>query len=219
MLRATSCILAAIAAVTSVADVRTEVGDFTLLDHRGKSHQLSYYGDHKAVVLLIHATASSTFQNAAASLSDIRARFTEDVVFFMLNAKPTDDRAGIAADAEAQGYELPILVDDAQLVAESLNARRVGEALVVAPRSRTRAYRGPVDAGDTRHMVRAIAALLSAEGAASAPIDVALRAGDPIGYASRDAHRAEPVSYSEDIAPILERNCVGCHHDGAIAPW
>ena len=28
-----------------------------------------------------------------------------------------------------------------------------------------------------------------------------------------------PVSYNDDIVPILERNCVSCHHDGAIAPW
>ena len=38
--------------------------------------------------------------------------------------------------------------------------------------------------------------------------------GEEIQYASVGS-----VSYNDDIVPILERNCVSCHRDNAIAPW
>ena len=46
------------------------------------------------------------------------------------------------------------------------------------------------------------------------PVGDALVSGPAIEYANYEA-----LSYSKDIAPILEKNCVSCHHDGAIAPW
>ncbi len=33
-----------------------------------------------------------------------------------------------------------------------------------------------------------------------------------------DAHAADPT-YAEDVAPILFRNCAGCHHPGGIGPF
>jgi len=40
-----------LAANAGIASSGDRVGDFALLDHSGKFHQLSYYGDYKAVVI------------------------------------------------------------------------------------------------------------------------------------------------------------------------
>lgn len=40
------------------ASATDRVGDFALLDHTGTFHQLSYYGDHDAVVILVNGGTS-----------------------------------------------------------------------------------------------------------------------------------------------------------------
>jgi hypothetical protein len=32
------------------------------------------------------------------------------------------------------------------------------------------------------------------------------------------AQQAAPVTFSKDVAPILQKACQNCHHPGAIAP-
>ena len=43
--------------------------------------------------------------------------------------------------------------------------------------------------------------------------------GSPITFASREQHSDNTPSYTRDIVPILQNNCVGCHHEGGIGPW
>ncbi|MDP6654382.1 MAG: hypothetical protein QGF90_20090, partial [Gammaproteobacteria bacterium] len=54
-----STMLALVPVLSSAAD---RVGDFTLLDQEGYSHQMSWYDDHAAIAFLIQAngTAVST---------------------------------------------------------------------------------------------------------------------------------------------------------------
>ena len=52
--------LASIVSGPARAAEQGPIGDFTLLDHQGKSHQLSWYGDHKAFVIFAHANGSET---------------------------------------------------------------------------------------------------------------------------------------------------------------
>ncbi len=181
------------------------VGDFALLDETGRFHQLSYYGDHRAVVIVAQANAAAELPAAVAALRE--AQQAEDVLYFMLNPG-LDSRADVA---EANGSGVPVLMDDAQLVAESLDLSRVGEAVVIDPATMKLAYRGDVaGAGQALAALRSGAALP----ASSVPGD-----GAPIEFASRQQHAAQAVSYTNDIVPILEENCVACHREGGIGPW
>ena len=192
------------------------IGDFALLDHTGKFHQLSYYGDQRAIVIMAHQVGDPKLQPAIAGLQSMQQQLADqDVLFFLLNAALADDRAGIAAEAERQGIGIPILVDETQLVAESLGMSRIGEALVVDPRSMQAVHRGSL-ADDGTALRQAVDALLHAKPASASGPQASGRA---IQFAARDAHRAQPVSYSRDVAPILERHCTNCHHEGGIGPW
>ena len=43
-------------------------------------------------------------------------------------------------------------------------------------------------------------------------------AGATVGTAQRSTPAGAPVTFSKDVAPILYRSCVRCHHPNDIAP-
>ena len=172
------------------------VGDFALLDQSGKFHQLSYFGDHKAVVLAAHSTQ--------ADLVIPESLFSLDgVVVYYINAMQDETRQGLSTAISAGS--VPVLVDESQMVAQSLGLARVGEVRVVDPSNLTLLYKGHLD-----DVAVALPRVLAGEKVSDGNIG----SGAKINY----AHEA-PVSFSQDIAPILAENCVSCHHEGGIAPW
>ena len=211
----------------ATAEAPRKVGDFKLLDHRGKSHQLSWYGDQKAVVIFVQGNGCPIVRNGAVTLKKLRDAYTDrGVVFFMLNPQMQDDRASIAEEAEEFGYDFPILVDEAQLVAESLGVDRTSESFVIDPKAMTVVFRGPVDdrlgyeaqkpEAKNHYLRDALDAVLAGK---AVPAEVPAAPGCLINFPAREKHSRSPVSYAKDVAPILKANCVECHHDGGIAPW
>lgn len=216
-------VCAVVASFAGWANEPNKVGDFALLDHQGKFHQLSYFGDQAAVVIYIHGNESAVVSGDVSRMHALRDEFTEQgVVFFLLNAQMQDSREAIAQRASEEGYELPILVDESQLVAESLGVERLGEVLVIDPKSMTLIYNGNLANDEPlKNVLNAVVqgrtpnSNQAGNASASSPSSL----GEPIKFVSRDMHRQKQVSYVEDIVPILQDNCVSCHHDGAIGSW
>ncbi len=63
----------------------------------------------------------------------------------MLNSTPSDKREAIVAEAQAYGYNLPILMDTNQLVGEQLGVTRTAEVIIIDPKTWKIMYRGPID--------------------------------------------------------------------------
>jgi hypothetical protein len=70
-------------------------------------------------------------------------------------------------------------------------------------------YRGPVSG-----VSAALDAVLAGK---AAPAATAASAGGLIDFPARTA--PQKISYAKDVAPILEKNCVGCHQEGGIGPF
>ena len=193
------------------------VGDFALLDHQGKHHQLSWYGDQKAIVIVIQGNGDAIVRAAAPALNELRDEYeSQGVAFFMLNPRLQDGRESIANEAEEFGYDFPILVDETQLVAESLGVERTAESFLIDPTTMTVVFRGSIDDANNRQLRNALTAVLSGQAVADgSPATL----GSPVSFASRQQHQVEELSYTRDIVPILQDNCVSCHHDGGIGPW
>lgn len=214
-------------ALFSTQALAAKIGDFSLLDHTGKHHQLSWYGDQKAVVLFIQGNGCPIVRNGAPTLRTIRDEYQDKgVSFFMLNPQSQDDRDAIVKEAEEFGYDIPILLDETQLVAESLGVDRTAEAFIINPATLEVLYHGPVDdrlgyetqkpEAKNHYLKNALDAVLSGQQVAE---DTPEAPGCLVSFAARDKHREQPPSYSKDIVPILEDNCVNCHHEGGIGPW
>ena len=211
--------LASLAANAALTAAR--VDNFQLLDHTGAAHELYYYKNAPAIVLVAQQNACAAQTRQAAAIDGLRERFAPSgVKIMLLNASVADSRDNIASQAQALGVSLPVLDDETQLIAESLDLAAAGDVLVVNPKNWTLAHRGNL--ADTSAVVEALTALAGAADAKGkiAPAKVRRReaASCAIEYAKRDENHAA-ISYTDTIAPILEQNCVVCHRPGGIGPW
>ncbi len=196
------------------------VDDFALLDHSGSFHRLSYYGDQAAVVLLAQSNTHASTRRSLTHFAALRDSYAQaDVLFLMINAVPGADRDAIAETAARDAYGVPVLLDEAQLVSEGLGISRIGELIVIDPATMTLAHRTVLNGDDPR--VRSVLDSLVSGESWRSPIDELspAAADEIIDYPARDEHALSEVSYTADIAPMLQANCVGCHHEGGIAPW
>ncbi len=204
--------LAAICAVLASAPLHAgeRVGDFALIDHEGVFHHMAWYDDREAIVLLPQANGGTDAQ-ALAALADLRSRYeARGVTFLLINPGLDTDRGAVAAEAARLGIDLPVLMDDAQLVANLLGLARLDEAVVYDPTSFDLLYRG--EAGPALGQV--LDRMLAGE---RVEPTVATTDGAEISFASLAAHGE--LSYERDIAPIIAENCAECHRQGGIAPF
>lgn len=197
-------------AQTSSSEISMRVGDFSLLDQQGYFHHMSWYDNHKAIVLLVQANGSAAFNDALPEFQALHASHQDNFQFFMLNPLGQSRQSVIDAVGTAAN-DIPVLIDDAQLIAESMDVKSAGEALVYDPRSFTLVYRGAVSG-----LEKALADINAGQSVAT---PVVAMTGEAITYAARDRNMARTVSYEKEVAPILAENCASCHRDGGIAPF
>ena len=188
------------------------VGDFALLDQHGAFHQLSWYDDHKAVVLLSHANACANTRQAVPAISGLQSRFeSQGIEFMMINAQGID-RELVKSEMAALSSDMPVLMDDSQVVGETLGLTHGGEVLVLDPGNFSIVYRGPAGS----ELETALSEIAAGEEVSNSVIT---STGCEISYTARDEHQQSGVSYVNDIAPIIEANCADCHRENSIAPF
>ena len=204
------------------------VENFRLMDHQGGSHELYYFSDARAVVFMVQGNSCPIVRNAMPRFKELRDQYAEKgVQFFMLNSNLQDNRQSVSQEAEEFGFDIPILIDETQIIGESLGLVRTGEVFVVDPKTWSVSYRGAVDdrltyenqkAEAKDHYLRdALDNMLAGEAVAVASTD---SLGCLINFPEQNqrAQHAQ-ISYSETIAPMLQDNCVNCHRPGGIGPW
>jgi len=199
-----------------------KVDNFMLVDQTGLGHELYYHGDQPAIVIVTAALGDPASERAIAATEAVaRAYKDKKIEFFILNSSRNDSRDEIAAAAAKVG--LPVLHDELQLVGRALGVSQTAEAFVITPGDWRIAYHGPIDESFAARktagasLVQALDAVLAGRSPQATDIKVK---GAPIAFPDR-ARAAEftKISYSKDVAPILEAKCVTCHVKGGMAPF
>ncbi len=202
------------------------VGDFGLIDHQGDYHQLSKYKHIKALVIITQQNACTENYNKLAKYKLMQSNFnSDDIVYLMMNSSGYDDLSSIRNEASAFDFGFPILLDETQLVAESLGIQQAGEVLVIDPKSQRLVFRGPTDKTErsndpnsgTHHLATVLNNLLAGKQLTKTteiPVE-----GCATRFAIRDQHKTTMPDYSKDVAPILAENCANCHRENGIAPF
>src|SRR6266487_3832093 len=203
--------------------------DFRLIDHVGKSHELNYHlsdPNVHSIVLIFTGNGCAKVHEMIPVIKSLRDQFrSQGVLFWMIDANPSDNRSNIVVEANAQGIDLPILHDPAQVVAREYGAASALEAFALKNVAETWTtnwivfYRGalddrlgPVPVNSTQYYLSdALTAFLSGQ-----PVTISRTKpeGCPIAF-----NPPRTISYSANIAPLLQNKCVRCHSPGNIAPW
>ncbi len=153
------------------------------------------------------------------------------VTLLGVNSNAQDSPTEIVAYAEKHGIEFPIAKDADQSIAIALNATRTPEVFVIDPLGIVR-YQGRIDdqyepgiarAEPTRHDLRdAITNLIAGQPLARPAKPAVGCLITRIKSSTTDASKPESaaaVTFTRDIAPILNEHCVECHRAGEIGPF
>src|SRR4051794_1055123 len=204
------------------------VDNFRLLDHAGQSHELHYLSDATAVVLMTYGNGCPIVRKSLPRLREIRDQYrARGIEFLLIDSNLQDDRASVARESAEFGNDIPVLIDDTQLIGEALGVERTADIFVIDPKTWRLTYRGPLDdrlsygaekpVAHKHYLVDALDALL---GGTPAPVAANPPLGCIVDFPERkriDAHAR--ISYAERIAPLLIDKCVACHREGGVAPW
>lgn len=205
------------------------IDHFTLQDFYGKEHSLSDYSDAKLVVVAFVGTECPLAKLYAPRLEAMSEEFgKQGVEFLCVNSNRQDSITEIASYARKHNLTFPILKDVSNEVAEQFGATRTPEIFVLDQNRKVR-YHGRIDAQygfgygvgyakpklDRRDLGVAIEELLAGKEVSVASTEVR---GCLIGKA-RQADANANVTYSDQIARIMQQRCVECHREGQIAPF
>src|SRR5690349_22865975 len=195
--------------------------DFTLNDPAGKAHTLYGLKDAKATVLVFLGTECPMVAKYGPRLNALHETWSpKGVAFLGLNSNAGETAEAVAAHAKRSGYPFPVLLDPQRKAADGLKADITPTAILLDAGFFVR-YRGAIDDHrvedrvKVRYLADALAAVLEGR-------DVAVPETTPTGCAIQrrsDAPADSEVTYSGQVADILNRRCVACHRPGQVAPF
>ncbi|MGD9723808.1 MAG: redoxin domain-containing protein [Pirellulales bacterium] len=211
------------------APIGTKVENFTLNDYHGQPHALDQLSQGKPVALVFLGTECPLCKLYAPRLNELAKEYAaKGVVFVGIDPNRQDAATEIAAYARIHEIKFPILKDLKQKVADQVGAKRTPE-VVVLDKDRAIQYRGRIDdqygfqgnmnyqqaKPNVRELATALDAVLAGEKVAKAETAAA---GCLIG---RDLEPVvdSDVTYTKQVARIMNDNCVFCHRSGQIAPF
>lgn len=207
----------------------SKVRDFGLIDHQGVQHQVTRLGFKEALVIISQSNSCADNVELLPRYKLLRTTWEpKGVKFLMLNASKNDDLKAIRTKASTYDIDFPIMHDDAQLVAETLNITKAGEILVIDPDTLQLVYRGPLDParrssnqpkGETP-LADALAAVVAGK---HQDMDTVVKDmgsnGCDLDFPVQEMHAKNAPDYAKDVAPILKENCANCHVEGGIGPF
>jgi peroxiredoxin len=200
------------------------ISGFTLHDTSGHQVSLSTYQAKKAVVVIFAGTECPINNQYMARLGELsRAHGTKDVQFLIVNSNRQDTAERVAEHAKQHAIPFPVLKDEDNRVADLFGAQRTPEAFILDAERVVR-YQGRIDdqfgilyqrpAPSRRDLAIALDEILAGKTVTQPFTEVA---GCMISRV-RKPNADGPVTYSKQVARILQKNCQDCHRPGEIGP-
>ncbi len=182
--------------------------------------------DARLTVLVFLGTQCPISNRSLPTLKQIAADHACDPVdFFIIISDPTISRKDVVSYRDEYKVAPPILFDASETLARQLKPAHTPEAFVIDATGAIR-YRGRIDdtfaaLGKVNQVVKSHD-LADAIDAVLANKPIAVEKTESVGcpFEVSDLKSSDSkLTYSRDIAPIINANCVECHRTGQIAPF
>lgn len=218
------CCLAEAHAEDPRPDAKIDLG-FDLADLKGQVHALSQNDRRRVRVFVFLSTTCPIANGYTQELNRQAKAVPEGVDYYGVLSEPDVSRADAAKHFREYRADFPVLFDASGLLATTLSPTHVPEAFVVDAEGRI-AYRGAIDnayesLGRRRPNVEKAylkdALLAVSQGRAVEP-----RRIEPVGCLfsqPRPIDTTSDVTFTRDVAPILQARCMNCHRPGQAAPF
>jgi peroxiredoxin len=210
---------------TPTPGVGAKFPSFKLRDYRGAERSLDDLASGKAVVLAFVSCECPVARQYGPRLSSLAKEFaSKGVTFVAIDPNQQDSPSDIARYAKEAKVDFPVLKDVNNVLADQLGVQRTTEVFVLDA-DRVIRYRGRIDdqynVGINRpkpkrnDLAEALTEMLAGK-PVSQPTTPAV--GCFVGRVHKPAPNGT-VTYTKDIAGILNNRCVECHRTGEIGPF
>ena len=96
----------------------------------------------KAIAFLAQANRDESVRMQSLVTRLAKAFSAEKIQFFLINSMGLRDREEVQAEMDRLGTQIPVLMDDAQIIGEALGIQRSAELILFDPSNFTVIYRG-----------------------------------------------------------------------------
>ena len=221
------CVLLLMSAgvLNAAENVSRHFDSMSLRDCYGRVYPLTEFRDSKVVVFAFLGTECPLAKLYGPKLQAMSESLKEQGVTFVgVCSNVQDSLTEIVAYTNKAGITFPRLIDNEQQLADTLHAQRTPEVVVLNAAGEV-AYQGRIDdqygisiarkSATHEDLLTAVRSVLKGE---SPAVAVSKAPGCVIGRQKKVEPHGD-VTFSKDIAPILNARCVECHRAGEIAPF
>lgn len=201
------------------------VGELRFVDTRGLPRGSSELDAARALVLMFTTNDCPLAQRYLPKYIELQRRARQDgLEFIVVNVGPRDTVLALAERQVESGAAFPFVKDFDGSVARALGITRTPE-FVVLDGARRLAYRGRFDAQYRLGGVNPSAGRADLERAledvlAGRAVEIAETIVDGCALEELGPPPPRPdLTWSRDIAPIVQASCQGCHQPGTAAPF
>jgi len=196
------------------------------VDLRGRVHRPGNESDGKLSVFTFLSTQCPISNSYLPKLNELASEFADrGVSFYGVVSDPSVSRSAAQKHREKFGIEFPVLFDASGALRQRLSPTHTPHTIVVDAAGR-RVYSGAIDDRYVQLGRKKETAtedyLKSALTNAVAGQTVLVSKTEPIGCLMEQppnkAHTGN-VTFTRDIAPIIQANCVSCHRPGQSGPF
>ncbi len=194
----------------------------------GRKFDLSTCKDFRATVIALTSTSCPICKKYVPSLAQIEKQFTsKNIQFCFLNSIASDKTDDIKAVIKTNGLSGPYLHDQEEALAHSLKVHTTAEVFVFDS-AQTLVYRGAVDdqfgLGYTlanprnNFLIDALNSIVAGD-EISTPATTAPGCDLWSETESQTESKSVDVTYHNQVARIVQSNCVHCHREKGLAPF
>lgn len=220
-------------AALGAAEVPDKLADsaanVALADHHGRDQRLGDLRGEKFTVLAFLGVECPLAKAYAPRLSELAREFEAGGVKFIgVDSNTQDSLTDIGRFVQNSSLSFPLLKDRESALADALGATRTPQVFVIDAAGKVR-YAGRIDdqyglstgAGyarpklSRRDLAEALTDLLAGRDASVARTEAS---GCVIGRAQKVEPRGD-VTFTNQVARILQNRCEGCHRQGEAAPF
>lgn len=209
-------------AVITAAKIGAPAGELSFHDVTGKAYAPADLRGQKAVLFVFLSTQCPVSSSYIPRLLELHKDYAgRGVAIFAVNSNRSESLAAVVCQAKERNFPFPMVKDAGGELTQRLGATVTPEAVLLDGAGAVR-YRGRIDDQRDPTKVRR-QDLRAALDAVLAGRPVATAETQPFGCAIRLTARvaaAHPrVTFTRDVAPILQEKCQSCHRPGEIGPF